>query len=109
MDTDTARIIIGDDTLSDDDLEVLLLKAQTMAVNHYYWKHDDIPTDEQIEAFTEKYEFEIYDFAKAMNSDMARDGLTSHTELGISRTWGETGQVSVGKALSSIPRKAYMI
>lgn len=109
MDSTTAALIINDDTLTDEQLEVLLLRAQALAINHYFWKLDDTPTDDEKEAFLAKYEYEIYDVAKAMNSDDARDGLTSHTELGISRTWGETGKESIGKALASIPRKAYVI
>lgn len=109
MNLAVARVLIDDNTLTDDDLSILILKAQKEALNHYFWKMDDVPTDAQKEAFFEKYEFEIYDIAKAMNSDAARDGLTSHTELGVSRTWGETGRESVDKSLAAIPRKAYVV
>jgi hypothetical protein len=109
MNLEVAKKIVSDATLSDDDLFILILKAQREATNHHFWKMDDIPTDEQKEAFLSKYEFEIYDIAKAMNSDDARDGEVSHTELGVSRSWGETGNVTVQKALSKIPRKAYVM
>lgn len=109
MDLAIAKSVIGDPTLTDDDLSVLLMKAQREALNHYFWKIDDIPTLEQKEAFLDKYEFEIYDIAKAMNSDDARDGLVSHTELGVSRQWGESGKETIMKAVSTIPRKAYVI
>lgn len=109
MDLGIARAIIKDQTLTDEDLSVLLAKAQREALNHYFWKIDDTPTLEQKEAFLEKYEFEIYDIAKAINSDDARDGLVSHTELGVSMQWGETGKETIMKAVSVIPRKAYVI
>lgn len=104
-----ARAIIADDTLSNDDLSILILKAQKEALNHYFWKVDDVPTEEQKRAFLDKYEFEILDVAKAMNSDDARDGLVSHSELGVSRQWGETGKETVRKALNNLPQKAYVI
>jgi hypothetical protein len=78
-----------------------------LALNHYFWKLDRPPTDEQKDAFLTKYEFEIYDVARAMNKDDARDGEVSHTELGITRQWGETGKQTIDKALSALPRKAY--
>lgn len=109
MNLAVARVLIDDNTLTDDDLSILILKAQKEALNHYFWKMDDIPTEKQKAAFCEKYEYEIYDIARAMNSDAARDGLTSHTELGVSRTWGESGRESVDKALATIPKKAYVI
>jgi hypothetical protein len=107
MDFEVAKKIVNDTTLSDDDLSILIIKAQSEALNHYFWKLEDTPTDAQKEAFLNKYEFEIYDIIKAMNSDDARDGEVSHTELGVSRSWGETGNVTVQKALARIPRKAY--
>lgn len=109
MDIRTAKVIIDDPTLTDDKLSVLLLKAQKSALNHYFWKLDTPPTNEQTEAFLTKFEFEIYDVAKAMNSDDARGGEVSHSELGITRTWGETGKQTIDKALSAIPRKAYAV
>jgi hypothetical protein len=109
MDFEIAKKIVNDETLDDENLSVLLLKAQKLAVNQYFWKVDDIPTDEQKQAFLDKYEFEIYELVKALNADDARGGLVSHTELGITRQWGETGEVSIQKALAKIPRKAYVI
>lgn len=107
MDLKLARSIIKDETLTDDDLSVLFARAQRMALNHYFWKINDVPTLEQKERFLEKYEFEIYGIAKAINADDARNGLVSHSELGTSMTWGETGRETVMKAVSAIPRKAY--
>lgn len=107
MDIRTAKLIIDDATLTDEKLSVLLLKAQKLALNHHFWKTDRQPTAEQTEVFLTKYEFEIYDIAKAINSDDARCGEVSHSELGITRTWGETGKQTIDKALSAIPRKAY--
>lgn len=70
MDFEVAKKIVNDTTLSDDDLSILILKAQREAINHYFWKLDDIPTDAQKEAFLSKYEFEIYDIVKAMNKSV---------------------------------------
>lgn len=107
MDIRTAKAIVDDATLTDEKLSVLLMKAQRLAINHYFWKLDRPPTNEQTEAFLTKYEFEIYDIVKALNSDDARGGEVSHSELGVTRTWGETGKQTIDKALSAIPRKAY--
>lgn len=109
MDVEALRVIVNDPTLTDAQLAVLLLKAQNEAINHYFWKADDIPTEEQKEKFLSKYEFEIYDIVRAMNSDDARDGQISHSELGVSRSWGETGRESVLKALAVLPKKAYVL
>ena len=54
------------------------------------------------------YEFEIYDLAKAINSDDARGGLVSHTELGVTRNWGQTGKKDIELALAKIPPKTYV-
>lgn len=108
MDLDVAREIINDETLSDKQLSVLLLKAQRQAANHHFWRDNDEPTEEQLEKFYARYEFEIYEVARAMNSDDARGGLVSHTELGVSRSWGETGKETVNKALAAIPPKTYI-
>lgn len=107
MDIGIAKAIIDDATLTDEKLSVLLLKAQRLALNHYFWKLDRPVTDEQKDMFLTKYEFEIYDVARAINKDDARDGEVSHTELGITRQWGETGKQTIDKALSAISRKAY--
>lgn len=109
MDLILARAIIRDQALTDDDLSALLLEAQHKAINHHFWGTDDIPTLEQKERFLERYEFEICNIAKAINASSARDGLISFSELGVSRQWGETGEVTVAKAVSAIPRKAYVV
>ncbi len=107
----TARVVIGDDEIEDATLAVLLTRAQKEALNHYYWKTDDIPTDDEIAAFTDKYEFEIYDIAKAMSTDNELDGMTSYSELGVTRTWGSgaDSKTAVRKALSEIPKKVYVL
>lgn len=108
MDVNTAQLIIKDDTLSESDISILLKKAQRLAVNQHFWAPDDVPTEEQLTAFYERYEFEIYDIAKAINSDDARDGLKSFTELGVQRTWGKTGKETIDSAISAIPPKTYI-
>lgn len=102
-------VILDDSTLSEDEISVLLERAEKLAVNHYFWKPDDDPTDTELSRFYNKYEFEIYEVAKALNSDSARDGETQHTELGITRVWGKTGKEGVDDALSSIPVRSYVI
>jgi len=108
VDLNTARTIIGDADLTNDELTVLLLKARRLAANHYFWAPDDNPTEKQLNNFYDRYEFEIYDVAKEVHSGDSRQGLTSHTELGITMTWGKTGKESVDSALSAIPTKTYV-
>lgn len=108
MDLRTARTIIGNTDMSDDALTVLLLKARKQAVNHHFWDISDVPTEEELERFYDRYEFEIYDVAKAISISDARGGLISHSELGISMSWGKTGQQSIDEALSAIPPKTYV-
>jgi len=108
VDLTTARVIIGDTGITDEELTVLLLRARKLAVNQHFWAPDDNPTEEQLASFYDRYEFEIYDVAKEMRSSDSRKGLTSHTELGIALTWGKTGKESVDAALSAIPPKTYV-
>ena len=50
----------------------------------------------------------LYDLAKVINSDDARGGLVSHTELGVTRNWGQTGKKDIELALAKIPPKTYV-
>ena len=107
MDTKLLKVILDDETLTDEQIAVLLVKAQKQAANQHFWADDDIPTEE-LERFYNRYEFEIYDLAKAINSDDARGGLVSHTELGVTRNWGQTGKKDIELALAKIPPKTYV-
>lgn len=108
MDANVLKVILDDETLTDSQIAVLLTKTQKQAANHHFWADFDNPTEEELERFYNRYEFEIYDLAKAINSDDARDGLVSHTELGVSRNWGQTGKKDIEVALSKIPPKTYV-
>lgn len=108
MDAKLLKVILDDETLTDEQITVLLMKAQKQAANQHFWADDDEPTDEELERFYKRYEFEIYDLAKAINSDDARGGLVSHTELGVTRNWGKTGKKDIEIALSKIPPKTYV-
>ncbi|MBR3645988.1 MAG: hypothetical protein IKN54_06180 [Lachnospiraceae bacterium] len=101
MDIKTARIIIGDSDLTDDEVSVLLNRAKKLAKNHYFWHPSDNPSDEELNAFYERYEYEIYDVAREVYSAAARDGLKQFTELGVTRVWGLTGQESVNQVLAA--------
>lgn len=108
MDAKLLKVILDDDTLTDEQIAVLLTKAQRLAANQHFWADDDEPTEKELERFYKRYEFEIYDLAKAINSDDARDGLVSHTELGITRNWGKSSKEDVEDALAKIPPKTYV-
>lgn len=108
MDANVLKVILDDENLTDSQIAVLLAKAQKQAANHHFWADFDNPTEKELERFYSRYEFEIYDLAKAINSDDARDGLVSHTELGVSRNWGQTGKKDIEVALSKIPPKTYV-
>ena len=108
MNAKLLKVILDDETLTDEQITVLLMKAQKQAANQHFWADDDEPTNEELERFYKRYEFEIYDLAKAINSDDARDGLVSHTELGVTRNWGQTGKKDIEIALSKIPPKTYV-
>ena len=94
MDAKLLKVILDDETLTDEQIAVLLV--------------NDIPTEAELERFYNRYEFEIYDLAKAINSDDARGGLVSHTELGVTRNWGQTGKKDIELALAKIPPKTYV-
>lgn len=109
MDLNTAKLVIGDSSMSDDEVSVLLLKAKRLAQNQYFWHPEDQPTDDELDAFYERYEFEICSIAREIKSSDARGGLTAFSELGVSRTWGKTGTESISSALAAIPCKSYVI
>ena len=76
MNAKLLKVILDDETLTDEQITVLLMKAQKQAANQHFWADDDEPTDEELERFYKRYEFEIYDLAKAINSDDARGGFS---------------------------------
>ena len=94
MDAKLLKVILDDETLTDEQIAVLLVKAQKQAANQHFWADDDIPTEAELERFYNRYEFEIYDLAKAINSDDARGGLT--------------GKKDIELALAKIPPKTYV-
>lgn len=108
MNIETLRKIIGDDSLTDDQLEIMLQRAVKIAVNHYFWGEDDNPTEEEIDNFCCRYEFEIYDLAKAVYEADSREGLKEFTELGVTRVWEGKSEESISSVLASIPVKTYV-
>lgn len=108
MDLKTFKTILGNNSISDDEATVLLNRATKKAVNHYFWQEDDNPTEDEVEKFTNRYEYEIYDVAKAMYDSDSRDGLKQFVELGVSRTWQDSGDKVIEKALSAIIPKTYV-
>lgn len=108
MNIETFKVILGETSLTDEQLTVLLERAKRLAINHYWWKEDDDPTDEQIENFINRYEYEIYDVAKTINDSTKRDGLKRFTELGVTREWESGGDEAVESALNKIPTQTYV-
>lgn len=108
MSIDTLKTILGESELTDDQLVVLLERAKKKAVNHYFWQVDDHPTEEELDEFYNRYEFEIYDVAKAMTESESRDGLKRYVELGVTREWETGGEKAIEGALSAIIPKTYV-
>jgi len=108
MNVETFKTILGETSLTDEQLEVMLERAKRKAVNHFYWKEDDIPTDEEIERFVDRYEYEIYDLAKATIESAMRGGLKQFSELGVTRIWESGGDQEVENALNAIPVQTYV-
>lgn len=108
MSIDILKTIIGESDLTDEQLAVLLDRAKKKAVNHYFWQVDDNPTEEEKEAFYDRYEYEIYDVAKAMVESDSRDGLKRYVELGVTREWETGGEKAIEGALSAIIPKTYV-
>ena len=109
MSIDTLKIILGETTMTDEQLIILLERAKRKAINHYFWKPDDNPTDEEIENFINRYEFEIYDLAKTVLDIASRSGLKQFSELGVTRVWQDSSDKELEQALSQIPVKTYVM
>ena len=108
MNIETFKKVIADDSLTDDQLEIMLKRAEKLALNHYFWGEGDNPTESEIEDFCNRYEFEIYDIAKAVYEVDSREGLKQFTELGVTRVWESGGDETVNSAISAIPVKTYV-
>lgn len=108
MNLETFKRIIGNTSLADEDLQVLLDRAVRKAINHYWWREDDIPSEAQIEIFVSRYEYEIYDLAQAMYESASREGLKQFSELGVTRVWENGGSKEVDDALNAIPVQTYV-
>lgn len=108
MSIETFKAIIGETSFTDAQLEVLLDRAISMALNHYFWGEGDVPTTEERENFINRYEYEIYDLAKTTLDVAKRDGLKEFSELGVKRVWQSGGDESIGSSLSQIPVKTYV-
>lgn len=108
MDIETFKTILGNTTLTDEQLEVVLERAKRKAINHFFWKSDDFPTDEEKENFIDRYEYEIYDLAKTVIEIGSRDGLKQFSELGVTRVWESGGDTAIENSLSAIPTKTYI-
>ena len=51
MDAKLLKVILDDETLTDEQIAVLLVKAQKQAANQHFWADDDIPTEAELERF----------------------------------------------------------
>lgn len=108
MDVETFKTILGETTMTDEQLEIMLERASRKAINHYFWKSDDTPTDEEKENFINRYEYEIYDLAKTVIDVAKRNGMKQFSELGVTRVWGVDGDKSISDCLCQIPTKTYV-
>ena len=108
MNIETFKKILKDTSLDDEQLEIMLDRAKKIAVNHFWWREDDEPLESDIERFVNKYEFEIYDIAKAMHESASRDGMKQFTELGVTRIWDSGGDKAVQDAINVIPVNTYV-
>ena len=45
MNAKLLKVILDDETLTDEQITVLLMKAQKQAANQHFWADDDEPTD----------------------------------------------------------------
>lgn len=108
MSLETFKTILGETTLTDEQLQVMLDRATRKAINHYFWKSDDNPTDEEKENFINRYEYEIYDLAKTVLDVANRNGLKQFSELGVTRVWETGGDKAIETALNQIPVKTYV-
>ena len=62
MSIETFKTILGETSLTDEQLEVLLERAVRKALNHFFWKSDDNPTDEE----KENYRYQIIEKVQAL-------------------------------------------
>ena len=108
LNLETFKSILGETSMTDEQLLILLERAERKAVNHYWWKTDDTPTDEEKENFINRYEYEIYDLAKTVTDVASRDGLKQFSELGVTRVWETGGDKAIESALSQLPVKTYV-
>lgn len=108
MNIETFKLILGDTSMTDEQLEALLERAKRLAINHHWWKEDDDPTDEEIENFINRYAYEIYDVAKTIVDVAKRDGLKQFSELGVTRVWQTGGDKAIETSLDKIPTKTYV-
>lgn len=108
MSVETFKTILGETSFTDEQLQVLLDRAIHKAVNHFWWKSDDVPTDEEKENFINRYEYEIYDLAKTVIDVASRQGLKQFSELGVTRVWQSSGDKEIEDCISQIPRKTYV-
>ena len=108
MNVETFKAVLGETSLTDDQLEALLERASRKAINHYWWKEDDNPTDEEKENFINRYEYEIYDVAKTILESASRSGLKQFSELGVTRVWAVDGDKAIENALNAIPVQTYV-
>lgn len=108
MNIETFKTILGETSFTDEQLEVLLERAKRKALNHFFWKSDDEPLEEEKENFINRYEYEIYDLAKTVIDVAKRDGLKEFSELGVTRIWASGGDKEIEDALSQIPVKTYV-
>ena len=108
LNIETFKSVLGETSASDKQLETLLERAKRKAINHYWWKTDDTPTDEEIENFINRYEYEIYDLAKTVLDVASRNGLKQFSELGVTRVWGVDGDTAIENALGELPVKTYV-
>ena len=108
MNLETFKLLLGETSQTDEQLQVLLDRAVHLAVNHYWWKEDDVPTDEERENFIKRYEYEIYDLAKTVADVAKRNGLKQFSELGVTRVWQSGGDKAIEDSMSHIPTKTYV-
>ena len=108
LNIETFKSVLGETSASDEQLEVLLERVKRKAINHYWWKTDDNPTDEEIENFINRYEYEIYDLAETILDVASRNGLKQFSELGVTRVWGVDGDTAIENAINELPVKTYV-
>lgn len=108
VNVETFRAVLGETSKTDEELQLILDRTIRKAVNHHFWKSDDEPTEDEIENFTNRYEYEIYDIAKTTIDNAQRGGLKQFSELGVTRVWESGGDTAIETALSQIPTKTYV-